>query len=47
MELPRNGGGAWKGWAYSIDGHTVWGATGLMLHSFLELLRKEAPWTIS
>ena len=47
MELPRTGGGAWKGWAYPLDGQTVWGATGLMVHSFLEILRKEAPWTIS
>ena len=47
MELPRTGGGAWRGWAYPLDGHTVWGATGLMLHSFLEIIRKEAPWTIS
>ncbi|HYY07156.1 MAG TPA: CoA pyrophosphatase [Actinomycetota bacterium] len=47
MELPRTGGGVWKGWAYPLDGQTVWGATGLMLHSFLEIIRKEAPWTIS
>jgi len=47
MELPRPSGPAWHGWAYPVDGHTIWGATGFMLHSFLELLRKDAPWVLS
>jgi 8-oxo-dGTP pyrophosphatase MutT (NUDIX family) len=47
MELPRADGGTWQGWAYALDGHTIWGATGLMLHSFLEVLRSEAPWALS
>jgi len=47
MTLPRTGGGSWEGWAYPVDGHTIWGATGFMLHSFLEILRKEAPWVLS
>jgi 8-oxo-dGTP pyrophosphatase MutT (NUDIX family) len=47
MELPRADGSVWHGWAYPVDGHTIWGATGLMLHSFLEVLRSEAPWTLS
>ena len=47
MELPRAGGRTWRGWAYPVDGHTIWGATGLMLHSFLQIIRKVAPWTIS
>lgn len=47
MELPRADGGRWKGWAYPLEGHTVWGATGLMVHSFLEILRAEAPWTLN
>jgi 8-oxo-dGTP pyrophosphatase MutT (NUDIX family) len=46
MELPRDDGSTWKGWAYRVDDHTIWGATGLMVHSFLEILRVEAPWTL-
>ena len=29
----------------SWTGHTIWGATGWMLHGLLELLRKETTWT--
>jgi 8-oxo-dGTP pyrophosphatase MutT (NUDIX family) len=47
MRLPRADGGVWQGWAYPLEGHTVWGATGLMVHSFLEILRAEAPWTLN
>ena len=47
MELPRPDGSVWHGWSYALDGHTVWGATGLMVHSFLEILRAEAPWTLN
>ena len=47
MELPRADGSVWHGWSYPLDGHTVWGATGLMVHSFLEILRAEAPWTLN
>jgi 8-oxo-dGTP pyrophosphatase MutT (NUDIX family) len=47
MELPRPDGSMWHGWSYPLDGHTVWGATGLMVHSFLEILRAEAPWTLN
>jgi 8-oxo-dGTP pyrophosphatase MutT (NUDIX family) len=47
MELPRPDGTTWHGWSYPLDGHTVWGATGLMVHSFLEILRSEAPWTLN
>ncbi|MGZ5351444.1 MAG: NUDIX hydrolase [Actinomycetota bacterium] len=45
MELPRPGGGTWHGWVYELEGHTIWGATGWMLHGLLELLRKETTWT--
>lgn len=32
--------GEWRTWyAYEIDGNTVWGATGRIVHSFLEVLR--------
>jgi len=47
MELPRPGATPWKGWAYPVEDHTIWGATGLMVHSFLEVLRAEAPWALS
>ena len=40
----RDGGEAWRGWAYEVEGTTIWGATGWMLHSLLELLRKETSW---
>jgi hypothetical protein len=29
------------GFAYELDGHTIWGATGRILHELLELLREE------
>lgn len=47
MELPRADGSVWRGWAYPLEGQTIWGATGLMVHSFLEVLRTEAPWTLT
>jgi 8-oxo-dGTP pyrophosphatase MutT (NUDIX family) len=47
MELPRGDGTVWRGWAYPVDDHTIWGATGLMVHSFLDVLRAEAPWTLT
>jgi 8-oxo-dGTP pyrophosphatase MutT (NUDIX family) len=47
MELPRADGTMWKGWAYPVEDQKIWGATGLMVHSFLEVLRAEAPWALS
>ena len=47
MELPRADDTPWKGWAYPVDDHMIWGATGLMVHSFLEVLRAEAPWSLN
>jgi len=44
MELARPGGGSWHGWAYELEGHTIWGATAWMLHGLLDLLRKETTW---
>jgi 8-oxo-dGTP pyrophosphatase MutT (NUDIX family) len=46
VEIAREGGRVWQGFAYELDGHTIWGATGWMLHSLLEVVRKEAPWLI-
>jgi 8-oxo-dGTP pyrophosphatase MutT (NUDIX family) len=40
----RDGREEWRGWAYDVGGTTIWGATGWMLHSLLELLRKETSW---
>lgn len=40
----RPDGGAWRGFAYELDGHTVWGATGWMLHTLLETIRRETTW---
>jgi hypothetical protein len=44
MELAREDGRVWTGWAYELDGILVWGATGLMVHDLLEVLRKETSW---
>jgi 8-oxo-dGTP pyrophosphatase MutT (NUDIX family) len=44
--LHREGGRVWEGWWYEVDGVTVWGATGSMLHSLLESIRTEVPWLL-
>jgi 8-oxo-dGTP pyrophosphatase MutT (NUDIX family) len=44
MELVREDGRVWTGWAYELDGTLVWGATGRMVHDLLEVLRKETSW---
>ena len=46
-ELHREGGRVWKGWWYETADATIWGATGFMLHAFLELARETAPWLTS
>jgi len=46
-ELHREGGSVWKGWWYETADATIWGATGFMLHAFLELARETAPWLTS
>lgn len=45
VSYDRPGGGVWRGFAYELEGHTVWGATGWMLHSLLETIRKETTWS--
>jgi 8-oxo-dGTP pyrophosphatase MutT (NUDIX family) len=35
----------YEGYAYEVDGHTIWGATARMLHELLDHLRSEVPWT--
>jgi len=45
IEVAR-AGGVWHGFAYELDGHMIWGATGWMLHALLEVIRKEASWLI-
>jgi 8-oxo-dGTP pyrophosphatase MutT (NUDIX family) len=42
-ELVREGGRVWRGWSYDVDGATIWGATGAMLHAFLQIVREEVP----
>lgn len=44
MELAREDGRVWAGWAYELDGTLIWGATGQMVHDLIEVLRKETPW---
>jgi len=46
-ELHREGAQVWKGWWYETEDATIWGATGFMLHAFLEHARRRAPWLIS
>jgi 8-oxo-dGTP pyrophosphatase MutT (NUDIX family) len=46
-ELRREASRVWRGWWYELGDATIWGATGFMVHALLELLRKEAPWTMS
>ena len=46
VEYERPGGGVWRGFAYDVDGHTVWGATGWMVHMLLQTIRRETTWTI-
>lgn len=43
----RNAGRTWNGFAYEVDGHTVWGATARILHEFLSVVGMSAkgePW---
>jgi 8-oxo-dGTP pyrophosphatase MutT (NUDIX family) len=46
VEIAR-GTRSWRGYAFELDGYTIWGATGWMLHMLLEVVRKEAGWLIS
>lgn len=39
VEIER-GGARFSTYAYEMDGSTIWGATGRMLHNFLEVVRK-------
>ena len=39
IEMER-GGERFPTFAYELDGHVIWGATGRMLHGFLEVVRK-------
>ena len=46
VEIAREAGRVWRGFAYELDGQVIWGATGVMLHALLEIIRKEASWLI-
>jgi 8-oxo-dGTP pyrophosphatase MutT (NUDIX family) len=38
----RPGGEPWNGWVYEVEGATIWGATGRMLHELLSVFREAA-----
>jgi len=40
----RRDEGTYRGYAYEMDGATVWGATGRMLHELLALVDDETTW---
>jgi len=44
--LREENGMTWRGWWYVNGDTTVWGATGFMVHTLLEMIRKEAPWAV-
>jgi 8-oxo-dGTP pyrophosphatase MutT (NUDIX family) len=46
VEVAREPDRVWRGFAYELDGHMIWGATGVMLHALLQVIRKEASWLI-
>jgi len=46
VEIAREGGRVWRGVAYELDGHTIWGVTGWIVQLLLEIVRKEAAWLI-
>ena len=46
VEYDRPDGRVWRGFAYVVDGHTVWGATGWMVHMLLQTIRQETTWAI-
>jgi 8-oxo-dGTP pyrophosphatase MutT (NUDIX family) len=46
VEVAREPGRVWRGFAYELDGHVIWGATGVMLHALLQVIRREASWLI-
>jgi 8-oxo-dGTP pyrophosphatase MutT (NUDIX family) len=46
VEWLVDGDGVFRGYAYEMDGRTIWGATARMLHELLELVRSETPWVI-
>jgi len=41
VEFEPTEGRRWRGWVYELEGRTIWGATGWMLHALLAILRKE------
>jgi hypothetical protein len=40
VELPR-GDHVYRGFAYEMQDNTIWGATAFILHSLIEIVRKE------
>ena len=37
-------GDRWRGFAYPLADHTVWGATGWIVHTLLTVVEQEAAW---
>jgi 8-oxo-dGTP pyrophosphatase MutT (NUDIX family) len=46
-EVHGEGGRVWRGWWYETGDATIWGATGFMLHAFLDHAKERAPWLTS
>jgi 8-oxo-dGTP pyrophosphatase MutT (NUDIX family) len=46
VEYDRPDARVWRGFAYDVDGHTVWGVTGWIVHMLLQTIRQETTWTI-
>jgi 8-oxo-dGTP pyrophosphatase MutT (NUDIX family) len=46
VRYDRPDGGVWRGFAYDVGGHTVWGVTGWMVHTLLQTIRRETTWQI-
>ncbi|HZD79690.1 MAG TPA: CoA pyrophosphatase [Actinomycetota bacterium] len=41
VEVPR-GDRIYRGFAYGMEGHTIWGATARILHQLIEILRRRS-----
>jgi 8-oxo-dGTP pyrophosphatase MutT (NUDIX family) len=42
----QRGERTYRGYAYEVQGHTIWGATARMLHDLLDVVRRTSPWVI-
>ncbi len=44
MTYHREDEPAWTGWEFDVGDHTIWGATGWMLHTLMTVIRRETTW---